>query len=344
MSPAQAVRARRVPVLLLALAAALFAADGSRAVFAGGRLIATVSAGPPLVFGPGKGDRLCLRAELPPDRSAAAVLCLPYRASDHPAEGVSLDLAGRDFTQWKDRTAGFWEDFLARGAKLEVPEPEVLQSYSASLVCLLIGRGRGEPVPEERRGEFSMRDAAYRAASLTLAGYMDEARRSLELFPRWQKRSGQFAATDGRPDGTGCAVWALVEYGLLSGDDVWLDRIYPLIAKSAAFILTSRRSGRAGAPLPDMPSGPAGGNEDDRVESSPGPGCDWWSLRTLQSAALAARRLGRLGDAAAWESEFEDLRTAVLRPKTGRAAPGFPRAAKSTGPIGRTWRPCSRRP
>jgi hypothetical protein len=315
------------------ISARTLSADGEWALHAGDRLLATLCAGPEVHIDFDKSGILRVRTTLPPRATAAALLCLPHEALQDPEDRTSPDLARLDLDAWKSRTRDFWEGLLARGASLDVPEEKVLNSYQASLVYQFIGRDMGElHAGEGFYDELYLRDGAYQAISLAQAGYLDEARRSLEFFLRRQRENGQFVSQEGQLDANGYAVWALVEYGLISGDKAWLERIYPSIAKAVSFIRSARRSeADPGSPFYGiLPKAPADGENlwsgNDHIV-----GYDWWNLRALQAAIEAARALGKDTDAAAWKAEFGDYRTAVLRALDRTGLPYIPPSYEKEG-------------
>ena len=314
------------------LAAGVLPAGNCWAVTAGDLLIGTVFL-PSGVQVTAIGDRFQVRAELQAGSSEAAVLCLPYHALQKPGGDIVLGLARLDFEEWKSRTAGFWEKFLKRGAKLGIPEAKVMESYLASLVYQFIGRDKGElHAGEGFYDEMYLRDGAYQAISLAHAGYLDEARESLESFPRYQRENGQFWSQKGQLDANGYAVWALVEYGLISGDNGWLEKQNPRVERALAFIRGARgtETDPASPFIGLLPKAPADGENlwDGKNHIV---GYDWWNLRAFQSAALAAGRLGQAEDAAALSWEFEDYRSAILKAVDRTGLPYFPPSYEKEG-------------
>jgi hypothetical protein len=315
------------------VSARALSADGTWALHAGDRLFATLGAGPGARIDSDKTGIFRIQTTLPPGGTASAVLCLPHESLQDPEDQTSPDLARLDFDAWKRRTLDFWEGVLARGAALEVPEEKVLDSYLASLVYQFIGRDKGElHAGEGFYDEIYLRDGAYQAVSLAQAGYLDEARRSLEFFLLRQRENGQFVSQKGQLDANGYAVWALVEFGLLSGDRAWLERMDPSIARAVSFIRNARRAETDPASrfYGLMPKAPADGENlwsgNDHIV-----GYDWWNLRAVQSAVEAARALGKDGEAAAREAEFEDYRTAVLRALGRTGLPYIPPSYEKEG-------------
>jgi len=273
-----------------------------------------------------------LRAELAAGAAETAVFCLPFHALAKPWDSAARDFARLDFAEWRRKTTDFWESLLGRGARLDVPEEKVLQSYLASLVYQFIGRDKGElHAGEGFYDEMYLRDGAYQAVSLAQAGYLDEARQSLEFFPGRQKENGQFLSQAGQLDANGYAVWALVEYGLISGDGAWLEKQYPRIGKAVDFLRAARRAETdPGSPFFGiLPKSPADG-ENLWAGKNHIVGYDWWNLRAVQSAAEAAEVLKR-PDAAAYGREFEDYRSAILRAVDRTGLPFFPPSYEKDG-------------
>jgi len=302
------------------------------ALTAGDALAGTLAPGPAFRV-TAAGDRIELRADLAAGAAETAVFCLPFHALAKPWDSAALDLARLDFAEWRQKTTDFWESLLGRGAKLDVPEEKVLQSYLASLVYQFIGRDKGElHAGEGFYDEMYLRDGAYQAVSLAQAGYLDEARRSLEFFPARQMENGQFLSQAGQLDANGYAVWALVEYGLISGDTAWLEKQYPRIARAVDFLRAARRTEKDPASpfFGLLPRAPADGENlwegKDHIV-----GYDWWNLRAVQSAAEAAEALKKPDDAAAYDREFEDYRAAILRAVDRTGLPFIPPSYEKEG-------------
>jgi hypothetical protein len=302
------------------------------AISAGDFLMAAVKASPGMRIS-AAGGKVQARASLAAGQSATAVLCLPYNALEKPGDSASLWLAGLNFDEWRARTCEFWEDLLARGSRLEVPEGKVIQSYLASLVYQFIGRDKGElHAGEGFYDEIYLRDGAYQAVSLAQAGYLDEARESLDFFAHYARENGQFLSQEGQLDANGYAVWAVAEYGQLGGDAAWLEKQYPRIGRALAFVREARRTETDPASpfFGILPKAPADG-ENLWAGKNHIVGYDWWNLRAFQAASEAARLLGKPGDAAALASEFEEYRSAILRALARTGLPYIPPSYEKEG-------------
>ncbi len=279
------------------------------------------------------GARIAVQTSLTAHERETVSFAIPHYALAKPTEREATKLARLDFVDMEGRTMAFWEGLLGRGANIGIPEAKPFESYLASLVYQFIGRDKAEIHGGEGfHDEFHLHDGAYQAVSLAQAGYLEEARKSLEVFPRYQQDNGQFLSHDNSLDGNGYAVWAMVEYALLSGDKGWLEKKYPLIKEAVAFVREARRkeTDPRSPFFGILPSAPADGE-------TPGEGSyhivgnDLWNLRAVMAAADAARFLGRTDDAKFFTAEFEDYRSAIFRALSGTGLPYIPSSYEKGG-------------
>ena len=292
------------------------------ALSAGEDVLALLSAEGPLdVIAAGPVVRI--EAALTPEGTARLVMVMPFKPLAKPGEEGTRRLARLNFEDWKVRTAAAWDAILARGARLEIPEAKAQQAYLASLVYQFIGRDKAElHAGEGFYDNLYLRDGAYQAVSLAHAGFLSEARESLEFFPRYQRESGQFWSQPGQLDANGYAVWALAEYGRLAGDVEWLKSMFPRLRRAVAWVEKTRRTDRDVMSLffGIMPPAPADG-ENLWAGKNHILGYDWWNLRAVQSTADVAARLGLAEEETALRAESVAYRRAILRAveKTGLA-------------------------
>ena len=280
-----------------------------------------------------KGSRLKITASLAGGARTSVVAYIPFLPVRGPEAETLRTLAEADFETWAARTASFWEGLLARGTQIDVPEEKPLDTYRASMVYQFISRDKGDVHPGEGfyDGLF-LRDGAYQALSLAHAGYLHEAKQSFEHFLRFQGKDGFFCTQRGQLDGHGYAMWALVEHWRLSRDATWLQRVYPQVVKAVKWVQQARRREKDPASpfFGVLPAAPADGenlwNGKHHIL-----GYDWWSLRGLQSAAAAARALGKDKDAAAFAKEFEDFRKCIFQALDKTGLPYIPPSYEKVG-------------
>ena len=279
------------------------------------------------------GPAVRVEAALPEGGTAQLVMVMPFRALAKPGEEEVRRLARLDFEDWKVRTAAAWDAILARGARLEIPEAKAHLACLASLVYQFIGRDKAElHAGEGFYDNLYLRDGAYQAVSLAHAGFLDEARESLEFFPRYQRENGQFWSQPGQFDANGYAVWALTEYGRLAGDVNWLRTMFPRLRRAVAWVEKTRRTERnIMAPFFGLlPPAPSDG-ENLWAGKNHTLGYDWWNLRAVQSAADAAARLGMPEEETALRAEFLAYRRAILRAVEKTGLPYYPPSYEKEG-------------
>jgi len=280
------------------------------------------------------GARLEARADVAAGETKSITFKVPFAPLS--AEEWRLDRSG-DYATARRRTVEFWEGLLARGTRLHLPEAKAEQTYKASLIYNFIGRDRA--VVKAGEGFYDglfLRDGAYQVYSLEVAGFLDEARESLESFLTAQKENGQFETQAGQLDAHGYGLWALWQYYDLARDEAWLRRVYPAIRRGVAWLQQARRtdSDPASPFFGLLPNAVADGENlwDGKYHIV---GYDFWSLRGLACALQSARALGEADDTAAWEAEYADyfhcVEAALARTNLAFFPPSFEGAGTHWG-------------
>ncbi len=109
---------------------------------------------------------------------------------------------------WLDRTVEYWQDLMAKAAKIEVPCRKATEALKAAHVCQLIASDHGSIHGGEGfYDEFYVRDGAYQVMEMEEAGLLDVARKAIEPFLPTQKPDGHFESQDNELDGNGQAPW-----------------------------------------------------------------------------------------------------------------------------------------
>ena len=240
-------------------------------------------------------------------RSAASAVRLPLAPGPAP---TAFDSENAEV--WLDRTAAFWRDLLARGARIRVPCEKATQALLASHVCQLIASDRGElHAGEGFYDEFYIRDGAYQVMELEEAGLTDASRKALEFYLRAQRPDGRFETQAGQFDANGQAVWTLWQFYKITGDRAWLERAYPQMRKAADWTMQARRRAPADSPFAGLlPAAPADGENlwDGKHHIV---GYDLWNLRGILCTADAAAILGKKDDAEMLAREAGEYRAAI---------------------------------
>jgi hypothetical protein len=274
--------------------------------------------------------------ELAPGGEAQVWLLLPVHPVHTQAEIAAL--RALDPERCLQQCVASWRELLAGAAEIELPDQRLHDLYRTSVANLLLLRRRvGEHyVLSPGKGpyrRFWMRDAAYMAWSLDLAGLHTDARRGLEYMlhlqgnpeERWAYAGvpplhpiapeKSFECPMGQWDGQGQAPWAIVEHYRLTGDRDWLERAYPHLLAVGEWIREARALLREPryheqVPVPGLlpPSiGEGWSNEPDYYLVH-----QLWALHGLRRVREAAAALGREDDVAWLDAEYHDFRGALL--------------------------------
>jgi len=268
-----------------------------------------------------------MKWSLEPGRSAEGVVRLPF-APDAAAAAFDKE----DARLWLDRTATYWRDLLAKGARIQVPCEKATQTLLAAHVCQLIANDHGEVHGGEGfYDEFYIRDGAYQVMELEEAGLTDASRKAVEFYLRAQRPDGRFETQAGQFDANGQAVWALWQFYKITGDRAWLERAYPQMRKAADWTMQARRRAPADSPFAGLlPAAPADGENlwDGKHHIV---GYDIWNLRGVLCTADAAARLGKKDDAEALTREAGEYRAAIDAAWKRTQLPHFPPSWEKDG-------------
>jgi hypothetical protein len=239
--------------------------------------------------------------------SAEDCVRIPFAAGPRP-----IAMNKEDPKVWLERTAEYWRGVLASATKIEVPCRKAVETLKAAHVLQLITNDHGMMHPGEGPyDEFYVRDAAYQVMELEEAGMNDAAKKAVELFFDCQKSDGRFESQDNELDGNGQAVWAFWQYGRITGDRAWLEKVYPRMLRACRWAMKARRLAPADSPLAGLlpPAFADGENLFDRKHHIVG--YDLWNLRGILCTADTARLLGKDADAKELLAEADDYRKAI---------------------------------
>lgn len=263
---------------------------------------------------------------LEPEKPVACVVAIPWA----PVEGA--DYSSEDATVWLDRTLEFWRGIMADATSIEVPCEKAAQAYLAAHVCQLIASDHGELHGGEGfYDEFYIRDGAYQAMELEEAGLRDAARNAIKPFATHQRDDGRFESQKNQFDANGQALWALWQYGKITGDRQWIEQVYPKMRKAVDWTMQARRCAPADSPFAGLlPEAPADGESlwDGKHHI---PGYDFWNLRGLLCTADAARTLGKADEADVLLKEAAAYRDAIDKAWEHTGLAHFPPSWETAG-------------
>ncbi|GMU19905.1 MAG: hypothetical protein AMXMBFR13_00090 [Phycisphaerae bacterium] len=235
---------------------------------------------------------------------------------DHAAALRRLEWK-KAFNTTRDRWKRLYQDEAIR---VRLPDADAEEAFYASLAYMLVLQDGDSLIPGSfAYNAFWTRDAAYLIDACLRAGLVETARKATELWPRFQKESGEFPSMGpGGPkewDAQGQAIYSFVQVYRVTKDRAWLERYFSNILRGARFIGKIRRDGMTdenrGTPLWGILT-PSVSAEDLGPHTWHHYWDDFWCIRGLQDALYAARELGQEPAAAEIRTLLEELHGSTL--------------------------------
>jgi hypothetical protein len=218
-----------------------------------------------------------------------------------------------------------WNEALRGSAQLAVPDRRIQMLYDAAIRTLTLhvpGDVFAGPYTYKR---FWVRDSALILHALLCGGLGDRVGRALPTLLASQRQSGYFHSQEGEWDSNGEALWILLRYCLLRGEQPprqW----HRALLRGGQWIVNKRLPHEGGAAhaglLPPGFSAEHLGPNDYYYWD------DFWSIAGLRSAAALLDRLDDMAAAQQFRQEADDLLAAVNRSleltANRRSRPGIP--------------------
>jgi hypothetical protein len=142
-------------------------------------------------------------------------------------------------------TEAYWNNIMASGTQIEIPEPLLLNVIRASQVyCLMAARNEEHGkriaawIASDRYGPLES-EAHSVIRGMDLMGHQDFARRSLEFFINKYDPAG-YLTTGYTVMGTGWHLWTLAEHYQLTEDSQWFKKVAPEVARVCQWIVRQR--------------------------------------------------------------------------------------------------------
>jgi hypothetical protein len=272
---------------------------------------------------------------LDPGQEATLDLKLPYEPLS-PSGPEVAQLRSASYDEYRKRTVDFWEQIIARGIAVDLPERKVADAFKANLVYDLIARDKQDghyiqKVNEFQYDAFWLRDASCIVHMYDVSGYHDIAGQCLGFFPRWQLPDGNYLSQGGQFDGWGQAMYAFGQHYRITRDREFAASIYPSLRRAVAWLQQARRTD----PLHLIPATTPGDNEDISGHVT---GHNFIALGGLRNAIAIAEGLGNETDATAWREEYSGFLAALrsrLSVVTSRTGGYMPPGLDSLG--GQDW-------
>ncbi|HEV2136424.1 MAG TPA: hypothetical protein VGR47_19530 [Terracidiphilus sp.] len=199
-----------------------------------------------------------------------------------------------------------WEQIVASGMEISVPEEKVNDTFRASLVYDLLARDKVgddyiQSVNQLHYHAFWLRDASDIVNMYDLTGYSQVASQDLTYFPRFQQPDGQFLSQQGQYDAQGQVLWVYGQHYLMTHDLAFARNVFPSVERAVAWL----DKVRASDPLHLIP--PSNVKDNEYVEGHI-TGYNLLALGGLKNAALLADAVGEPAKAAAYRADYDTYR------------------------------------
>jgi hypothetical protein len=253
---------------------------------------------------------------LKPGESNALDFKMPVVPTSGAGEIASLQHA--HFEAAETSVIEFWNDILAKGMRIELPEAKPVDAFDANLIYDLIALDHIGPdyiqtVNKLHYHEFYLRDGADIVHSYDVTGYPEVGKQVLDFFAKSQTPDGNFLSQPQQYDGWGEAVWGYSQHYRITRDKAFAEWAIPQIARAVEWL----KQARAADPLHIMPASDVRDNE-----FVPGhlTGYNFLALSGLKLAVPMAHETGHDDMARAWKTEYDDYRAAFLKVLGAQAA------------------------
>lgn len=234
----------------------------------------------------------------------------PYLAIPRD-EAIVGELRNAGFEDYLSRTKIFWNDILAKGIDISVPEEKVDDTFKANLIYDLIARNKYgndyiQKVNEFQYDAFWLRDASTILRMYDLSGYHNFAKQCLDFFPRWQQPDGNFVSQGGQYDGFGQTLWAYGQHYLLTRDIKFAETVYPSLLKAVEWLKQVRKNDLMNI----IPVTTPGDNENITGHVT---GHNFIALGGLKNVISLAEALGKKDDVIALKKEYDDYFSTFMK-------------------------------
>lgn len=157
-------------------------------------------------------------------------------------------------------------------------------------------------------------DGAFLLEAAALVGAGDQARNGVDYVLRRQRADGSIKVMENNfSKENGIVLWTCARHAQLMQDKAWLESIWPKLTRIAEYIKTLRAETlKTETPLddglvpPGFPDGGLGGVHPEYTNP-------YWNMIGLRSFIESARWLGKKGEAARWQVEYDAFMAAFRK-------------------------------
>ena len=153
-------------------------------------------------------------------------------------------------------------------------------------------------------------DGAFLLEAATMLGAGDQARTGVAYELTHQQADGRIRVMEDFSKENGIVLWTCARHARLTQDKAWLKSVWPQLRRVAEYIKSLRRQTLTNdTPLDDglVPPGMPDGGISGVLPEYTNP---YWNMLGLRAYAEAARWLGKTGEEADWQREYDEFMAA----------------------------------
>jgi F5/8 type C domain len=208
------------------------------------------------------------------------------------------------YTEYRQKTIDLWNGFLENKSELYVSETKVMEAHLANIMYALQGIHQNfgpnqwvQGVNKFQYCGFWLRDGAYLLRNYEVWGMNNLAKRLLELYPKYHKKSGLFQSQEGQLDGFGQALFALGAHAIINGDEQYAESIWPYFTPAINWLIQARLDDEKKLMPPTHVM-------DNEFINGRYTGHNFWALLGLRTAIRIANMTNHPDEAKEWEAEY----------------------------------------
>jgi hypothetical protein len=218
----------------------------------------------------------------------------------------------------REQAIAWWEKVALPYGRIQVPDAGIQALVDSSIRNIWQAREIKDGMTVFQVGPTCYRglwiiDGAFLLEAATLLGAGDQARNGVAYELTHQKPDGRIEVMNDFSKENGIVLWTCVRHAQLTQDKAWLETVWPKLRRIAQYIRTLRRQTLENdTPLDDgmvpagMPDGGIGGVFPEYTNP-------YWNLLGLRAFIEAARWLGKSGEAAIWQKEYDGFLAAFRK-------------------------------
>ena len=236
------------------------------------------------------------RRTLAPGESFTADFIFPHYPEN---PGTDLEIVGADYDEARSELKKYWNGWLAKATRIEVPEAKVTNAVRAYLIHSLMSQNIIDDNEVEQHvnrlqyNRFWLRDSSFFVSMYEMYNLPDVGHDLARHFFGYQRPDGNMVSQAGQYDGWGQSMWAFGYHTAMAGDADFARESFPYVERAVAWLDNALKKDQYGL----MP--PSGVLDNEQLIGRY-TGHNFWALTGLGGAITVARAAGHPDAAERW--------------------------------------------